>query len=57
MLAGYLMAAGRFELAFVAAGVIGLGVPFVVAQWRRSLRGHIERRRQEFRRGIPEVGA
>jgi DHA1 family multidrug resistance protein-like MFS transporter len=34
ILAGYLIAAGRFDLAFVVSGFIGLGVPFVVATWR-----------------------
>lgn len=34
VLAGYLIAAGRFDLAFAAAGVIGVGVPIIVAGWR-----------------------
>ena len=34
--AGYLIAAGRFDLAFVTAGVIGLGVPLIVAGWRAA---------------------
>lgn len=33
VLAGYLVAAGRFDLAFIASGVIGLAVPLVVAGW------------------------
>ena len=57
VLAGYLIAAGRFDLAFAAAGLIGLGVPVVVAGWR----GHSEVRShrepwQEFKRGVAEVG-
>ena len=57
VLAGYLIAAGRFDLAFAAAGLIGLGVPIIVAGWR----GHSEVRShrepwQEFKRGVAEVG-
>lgn len=57
VLAGYLIAAGRFDLAFAAAGLIGIGVPVIVA----GLRGHSEVRShrepwQEFKQGIAEVG-
>jgi len=57
VLAGYLIAAGRFDLAFAAAGLIGIGVPVIVAGWR----GHSEVRAhrepwQEFKHGIAEVG-
>ena len=57
ILAGYLIAAGRFDFAFVAAGVIGLAVPIVVARWRgtQQMRTHHEPWR-EFKRGIAEVG-
>ena len=57
VLAGYLIAAGRFDLAFAAAGVIGIGVPIIVTGWRGSseLRPHREPW-QEFKRGIAEVG-
>ena len=34
VLAGYLIAVGRFDLAFAAAGVIGIGVPIIVIGWR-----------------------
>jgi MFS transporter, DHA1 family, multidrug resistance protein len=34
VLAGYLVAAHRFDLAFIAAGVIGLAAPLIVAGWR-----------------------
>ncbi len=56
VVAGYLIAAGRFDLAFVTAGVIGLGVPIIVAGWRgapvtTSNRGSWP----EFRRGVMEV--
>jgi MFS transporter, DHA1 family, multidrug resistance protein len=33
VLAGYAIAAGRFDLAFIGAGVVALGVPFMVARW------------------------
>jgi MFS family permease len=57
VLAGYLIAAGRFDLAFAAAGVIGIGVPIIVTGWRGNsqLRPHREPWR-EFKRGIAEVG-
>jgi MFS transporter, DHA1 family, multidrug resistance protein len=55
--AGYLIAAGRFDLAFVTAGAIGLGVPLIVAGWRgapatASKCGSWP----EFKRGVMEVG-
>lgn len=34
VLAGYLIAAGRFDLAFIAAGIAGLAVPSIVLGWR-----------------------
>jgi MFS transporter, DHA1 family, multidrug resistance protein len=57
VVAGYLVAAGRFDLAFITAGVIGLGVPLIVAGWRAapvttSNRGSWH----EFKRGVMEVG-
>jgi MFS family permease len=57
VLAGYLIAAGRFDLAFAAGGVIGIGVPIIVTGWRGNsgLRPHREPW-QEFKRGIAEVG-
>ena len=57
VLAGYLIAVGRFDLAFAAAGVIGIGVPIIVIGWRGNseLRPHREPW-QEFKRGIAEVG-
>jgi DHA1 family multidrug resistance protein-like MFS transporter len=57
VLAGYLIAAGRFDLAFAAAGLIGLGVPVIVAGWRGSSEMRSTREPwQEFKRGIAEVG-
>ncbi len=34
ILAGYAIAAGRFDLAFAVSGLIGLGVPLIVGRWR-----------------------
>jgi DHA1 family multidrug resistance protein-like MFS transporter len=56
ILAGYLIAAGRYDLAFVAAGLIGLGVPLMVARWRWTPSGSVRAPWQEFTRGIGEVG-
>lgn len=57
VLAGYLIAAGRFDVAFVAAGLIGLGVPLFVGGWRGASPGRTNHApRQELRRGITEVG-
>ena len=57
VLAGYLIAAGRFDLAFVAAGLIGLGVPIIVAGWRGTSEAVLHREPwQEFTRGVAEVG-
>jgi MFS transporter, DHA1 family, multidrug resistance protein len=55
ILAGYLIAAGRYDLAFVAAGVIGLGVPFMVARWRSTSPGLARAPWPEFTRGVAEV--
>jgi MFS transporter, DHA1 family, multidrug resistance protein len=57
VLAGYLIAAGRFDLAFAIAGLIGLGVPAIVSRWRDSSPVRTHRKPwQEFTRGIAEVG-
>lgn len=57
VLAGYLIAAGRFDLAFAAAGLIGLGVPIIVAGWRgTSEAGPNHEPWQDFKRGVAEVG-
>ena len=57
VLAGYLIARGRFDLAFAVAGLIGLGVPVIVSTWRdvSPARTH-GGTWQEFGRGIAEVG-
>lgn len=57
VLAGYLIAAGRFDLAFAAAGLIGVGVPIIVAGWRTTSEARATREPwQEFKRGVVEVG-
>jgi MFS family permease len=57
VLAGYLIAAGRFDLAFLAAGVIGLAAPVIVVGWRSGSTAPPNRARwQEFKAGIGEVG-
>jgi MFS transporter, DHA1 family, multidrug resistance protein len=56
VLAGYLIAAGRFDLAFAAAGVIGVGVPIIVAGWRDTSDARSSPEPwQAFKRGIAEV--
>jgi MFS family permease len=57
VIAGYLIAAGRFDLAFVTAGIVGLGVPLIVAGLggapaATSRRGSWP----EFKQGVLEVG-
>lgn len=57
VLAGYLIATGRFDLAFLASGLIGVAVPFIVAGWpQRPPAGPARAPWQEFRRGVVEVG-
>ena len=57
VLAGYLIAAGRFDLAFATAGVIGLAVPVVVSRWRGTPAARVDRAPwPELKRGIAEVG-
>jgi MFS family permease len=57
VLAGYCIAAGRFDLAFAAAGLIGVGAPIIVAGWRGTSQASSNRAPwQEFKRGVAEVG-
>jgi MFS transporter, DHA1 family, multidrug resistance protein len=54
--AGYLIAAGRFDLAFLSAGVLGLAAPLIVAGWRsESTAPPGSARWQDFKAGIGEV--
>jgi MFS family permease len=56
VLAGYLIATGRYDLAFVAAGAIGLAAPVIVGAWSptRAVRAPIARW-PAFTAGIVEV--
>jgi DHA1 family multidrug resistance protein-like MFS transporter len=57
VVAGYLIAAGRFDLAFIAAGAIGLAVPLIVAGWHAAPAATSARSSwPEFKRGVMEVG-
>ena len=57
VIAGYLIAAGRYDLAFALSGLIGLGVPLIVAGWRGTPRATSARPSwPEFKRGVGEVG-
>ena len=56
VVAGYLIAAGRFDLAFMAAAVIGLATPVMVARWlpaAQSSRAPV--RWAAFKAGLTEV--
>jgi DHA1 family multidrug resistance protein-like MFS transporter len=56
LLAGYLLAAGRFDAAFVTAGVIGLAAPMIVGRVAAvAAPHHTESRRRAFVAGIREV--
>jgi MFS family permease len=54
--AGYLIAAGRFDLAFAVSGLVGLGAPLIVGTWRDAPAGTLRRPSwQAFERGIAEI--
>ena len=56
VLAGYSIAAGRFDLAFAISGLIGLGAPLVVATWRETPAERSQRPSwQAFKQGVSEV--
>ncbi len=56
ILAGYAIAAGRFDLAFAASGLIGLGAPLIVGTWRGVPAGTSTRPSwQAFKQGVSEV--
>jgi len=58
VVAGYLIAAGRFDLAFIVSGLIGLGAPLIVSRWREPPAGTLQRPSwQAFQRGITEVAS
>jgi MFS family permease len=53
VIAGYLLASGRFDLAFVVAGIIGVAALPIVAGWNRSREGRARAiPSPEFRRGV-----
>jgi DHA1 family multidrug resistance protein-like MFS transporter len=52
ILAGYAIAAGRFDLAFAASGLIGLGAPLIVGTWPASPKRDVNPTR-EGGRGAP----
>jgi DHA1 family multidrug resistance protein-like MFS transporter len=57
-LAGYAIAAGRFDLAFAASGLIGLGALLIIGTWRGVPSGTSTRPSwQAFKRGVTEVGS
>ena len=56
VLAGYLVAAGRFDLAFIVSGLIGLGAPLIVGTWREPPAETLKSPSwRAFRRGVTEV--
>jgi MFS family permease len=56
IVAGYLIAGGGFDRAFVAAGLIGLGTPVIVSRWPRTGQAQMPSAPLEhFRRGISEI--
>ena len=56
ILAGYAIAAGRFDLAFAVSGLIGLGAPLIVGTWRGAAAGTSTRPSwQAFKQGVSEV--
>jgi MFS transporter, DHA1 family, multidrug resistance protein len=57
VVAGYLIAGGRFDLAFVSAGAIGIAVPIIVARGISPRIRHSDAQRwRQVARGIAEVG-
>ena len=56
VLAGHLIAAGRFDLAFIMSGLIGLGAPLILSTWREPPAGTSQRPLwPAFKRGVTEV--
>lgn len=55
IVAGYLLARGRYDLAFVVAGVIAAATPFLALGWPDGARPAVERRAGQFTQGIIEV--
>jgi DHA1 family multidrug resistance protein-like MFS transporter len=58
ILAGYTVAAGRFDVAFVVSGLIGLGAPLIVGTWRGVPAARAARPSwQAFKHGVAEVAS
>jgi MFS transporter, DHA1 family, multidrug resistance protein len=58
ILAGYAVAAGRFDLAFAVSGLIGLVAPLIVGTWRGVPAGMSTRPSwQAFKQGVSEVAS
>jgi MFS family permease len=56
IIAGYAIAAGRFDLAFAVSGLIGLAAPLIVGTWRGpSAESSTRPSWQAFKRGVAEV--
>ena len=58
VIAGYAIACGRYDLAFIAAGILALGTPFLAARWPRDWSPAAPaspRRLHQFTSGITEV--
>ena len=54
--AGYAVAAGRFDLAFAVSGLIGFGAPLIVGTWRAVPAGASTCPSwQAFKQGVSEV--
>lgn len=57
IIAGYLIASGRYDLAFVTAGLFAAATPFLAARWPEAARSAAGRQRvAQLARGILEVG-
>ena len=56
ILAGYLIARGQLDTAFLVSGLLALAVPAIVARWPEEARVHSQGGRwQQFARGIGQV--
>jgi MFS family permease len=56
VIAGYLIASARYDLAFVAAGLFAGATPFIAARWQVAVRPVVRTRpARQFARGILDV--
>jgi MFS transporter, DHA1 family, multidrug resistance protein len=56
VLAGYAIAAGRFDMAFIAAGVIALATPLIVNRWPATAAAAVARRSSPFGQFVDGIG-